>query len=126
MGPMKHLFLFLLMTLLLLSSGQAQERENTGRRKYYSVEELILLIERAREAGVSEENLKKLEIRDGDREINVFDYIAQEKMERLKKDKILKDLLSKRFLTVNDIYTELIKSEPQVIQKLREELVSER
>lgn len=123
---MKRFFLFFSLLCLLIPPSFAQDQQNTGRRKYYSVEQLILLIERAREAGVSEENLKKMEIRDGDKEINVFDYIAREKMEKLKKDKILKDLLSKKFLTVNDIYSELVKSEPQVIQKLREELVSER
>lgn len=123
---MKNLISFGLIFVICLTFANGQGFENTGRRKYYSVEELIVLIERAREAGVSEENLKKLEIRDGDKEINVFDYIAKEKMEKLQKDKNLKELLSKKFLTVNDIYSELIKSEPEIIQKLREELVSER
>lgn len=104
----------------------AQDFANTSRDKYYKIEELIKLIERAREAGMSEEDLKSLEIRDGDKEINVLDYIEQEKLERLKKEAALKALLEKNFLTVNDIYKELIKTEPEVIQQLREELVSER
>lgn len=104
----------------------AQNDINTGRRKYYNIEALIDLIEKAREAGMSDEELKKLEIRDGDREINVWEYIEREKLARMKEDAMLRELLSKKFLTVNDIYNELIKTEPRVIKKLREELVSER
>lgn len=120
-------YLIILLTIILVSvAGFSQESQNTGRRKYYSVDELIKLIDKAREAGVDDESLKSLEIRDGDVQINVYDYIEKEKLEKLKKEKRLQDLLSKKFLTVNDIYRELIKTEPEVIQKLREELVSER
>ena len=75
---------------------------------------------------MSEEDLKNMEIIDGDQEINVLEYIEQKRLQRLMKDQKLKELLSKNFLTVNDIYKELVKTEPAVIQKLREELVSER
>jgi DNA-binding transcriptional MerR regulator len=111
---------------MLSTTAYAQESINTGRRKYYRVEELIKLIQRAREAGMSDESIRKMEIRDGDKEINLLDYIEQEKLDRLKSQEYLKELMSKNFLTVNDIYRELIKTEPEVIQKLREELVSER
>lgn len=104
----------------------AQSDINTGRRKYYDIEALIDLIEKARDAGMSDEELRKLEIRDGDREINVWEYIEKEKLAKMKEDAMLRELLSKNFLTVNDIYNELIKTEPRVIRKLREELVSER
>ena len=123
-------FISVLVVTILLSCSflyaQDSGNSNTGRRKFYSVEELIKLIEQAREAGMSEEDLKSMEIIDGDQEINVLDYIEQKRLQRLLKDKKLKELLSKNFLTVNDIYKELIKTEPNVIQKLREELVSER
>ncbi len=111
---------------LFLTTGLADEGAKTGRRKFYSIEELIRLIERGRESGMSEEALGKLELRDGDKQINVLDYIEKEKLKKLKKDKKLKELLEKKFLTVNDIYGELIKQEPRVIEQLREELVSER
>ncbi len=75
---------------------------------------------------MSDESIRNMEIRDGDKKINLFDYIEQEKLDRLKNQEYLKELMNKNFLTVNDIYKELIKTEPEVIQKLREELVSER
>lgn len=115
-----------LLFLMLPFYSPAQGTGSAMRNKYYSVEELIDLIERARDAGMTDENLLKLEIRDGDKQINVMDYIEQQKLDQIKKDKMMAELLSKKFLTVNDIYKELIKLEPEVIEQLRENLVSER
>ncbi len=123
---MKYLIILILLMFVTPLNTYSQETYDSGRSKFYKVDELIELIDRAREAGVSDEELKKLKIRDGDKEINVLDYIREDRLARLKKEKRLKELLSKKYLTVNDIYGELIKSEPEVIQKLREELVSER
>jgi hypothetical protein len=131
--PPKHrpalclrLLLIGLCCCLMASTGSGQEPVNTGRRQFYDIAELIRLIERAREAGMTDEELHKLEIRDGDRVINVMEYKAEfERLQRLK-DERLKAFLSKQFLTVNDIFQELIVTEPDVIQKLREELISER
>jgi hypothetical protein len=111
---------------LTFVTAAAINPEKIDRKKFYKIAELIKLIEKAREAGISEEDLAKLELRDGDKKINVMDYM--EEFERLKrsKDERLKRFLSKKFLTVHDIYNELIISEPGVIKKLREELVSER
>ncbi|MCP4756555.1 MAG: hypothetical protein GY866_37305 [Proteobacteria bacterium] len=110
---------------LLVTTGAAKEPAN-NREKFNRIPELIKLIQRARDAGMSDEDLKNLELRDGDKTFNVNDYIEDSKrIERTKDDK-LKRFLSKKFLTVNDIFKELIVSEPGVIKKLREELVSER
>lgn len=84
------------------------------------------MIERFREAGMTDEQLKKLEIIDGDTKINVLKHKADlERAKMLKKQK-LQEFLDKDFLTVNDIFRELIVSEPGVIKKIREELVSDR
>lgn len=115
----------LLFTFLPDADTSAQS-ENSDRRKFYNIAELVKIIERARKAGFSDEDLKKLELRDGDQMINIMDYM--EDLERLRKlkDKRLQEFLNKRFLTVKDIYNELVATEPEVIKKLREELVSER
>jgi hypothetical protein len=111
---------------LMASTGFGQEPSDPGRRQFYDIAELIRLIERAREAGMTDEELHQLEIRDGDRIINVMEYKAEfERLQRLKEER-LKAFLSKQFLTVNDIFQELIVTEPDVIRKLREELVSDR
>lgn len=111
---------------LLISIGYSQEQSYQARRQFYNLKELLRIIDQAREAGMSDEDLKSLELQDGDRKINVLEYIAE--LERLKamKDKELEEFLSKKFLTINDIFNELIVSEPKVIEKLRERLVSDR
>lgn len=111
---------------LVFSTGYAQQQSYEARRQFYKLNELIRIIDQAREAGMSDEDLKNLELHDGDRKINVLEYIAE--LERLKamKDKELEKFLSKKFLTINDIFNELIVSEPSVIKKLRERLVSDR
>lgn len=123
---MKHVTISVLILVLLPAVGLSQQAYDSGRDRFYKVNELVELIDKARKAGISDEELEGLEIRDGDKQINVLDYIEEKELAKLLKEKRLKELLSKKFLTVNDIYSELIKSEPEVIQKLREELVSER
>lgn len=107
-------------------TAYTQQQSYQARRQFYKLKELLKIIDQAREAGMSDEDLKKLELHDGNRKINVLEYIAE--LERLKamKDKELEEFLSKKFLTVNDIFNELITSEPSVIEKLRERLVSDR
>lgn len=127
---LKYKLIFLIICLFLINqwllTATGVEQENVGRRTFYNIAELIKIIEKARKAGFSDEDLKKLELRDGDRKINVIDYI--EEFERIKKsqDRQLQIFLKKKFLTVKDIFNELVNSEPEVIKKLREELVSER
>jgi hypothetical protein len=111
---------------MVSSPTHAQEQSQQARRQFYKLNELIKIIDQAREAGMSDEDLKNLELDDGGRKINILEYMAE--LERLKalKDKELEDFLSKKFLTINDIFNELIVSEPKVIKKLREKLVSDR
>lgn len=75
---------------------------------------------------MSDEDLKKMELQDGDRKINILEYMAELERLRALKDKELEEFLNKKFLTINDIFNELIMSEPKVIKKLREKLVSDR
>lgn len=120
-------FCLLLFTCgLMVSAGYSQERSYQARRQFYSLENLIKLIDQAREAGMSDEDLKKMELQDGDRKINILEYMAELERLRALKDKELEEFLNKKFLTINDIFNELIMSEPKVIKKLREKLVSDR
>ena len=118
--------LLILTCSLIYSVGFSQEQSYEARRQFYTLEKLIKLIEQARDAGMSDENLKKMELQDGDRKINILEYMAELERLRAMKDKELEEFLSKKFLTINDIFNELIVSEPKVIKKLREKLVSDR
>jgi DNA-binding transcriptional MerR regulator len=99
---------------------------NTGRRQFYDLVELTKIIQRARDAGFSEEELKNLELKDAGTTINVYDYMNEILARQRIEDEKLKDFLSKRFLTVGDVYQEMVNLEPDELTKLREELVSER
>ncbi|MBT7713777.1 MAG: hypothetical protein HN745_18840 [Deltaproteobacteria bacterium] len=118
--------LLILTCSLIYSMGFSQEQSYEARRQFYTLEKLIKLIEQARDAGMSDEDLKKMELQDGDRKINILEYMAELERLRAMKDKELEEFLSKKFLTINDIFNELIVSEPKVIKKLREKLVSDR
>ncbi|MBT4090829.1 MAG: hypothetical protein HN580_04700 [Deltaproteobacteria bacterium] len=118
--------LLILTCSLIYSVGFSQEQSYEARRQFYTLEKLIKLIEQARDAGMSDEDLKKMELQDGDRKINILEYMAELERLRAMKDKELEEFLSKKFLTINDIFNELIVSEPKVIKKLREKLVSDR
>ncbi|MDH5561695.1 MAG: hypothetical protein OEY59_12670 [Deltaproteobacteria bacterium] len=117
----------LLLTLLffIVSSSFAQQSYGEKRSKFYQISELIRLIEKAREAGFSEEDLRKMTINDANFSINVMEFIEKSRLkERLKKEK-LDAFKKKKFLTIIDIFDELIVMEPEVLGKLREELVSD-
>ncbi|MCP4296823.1 MAG: hypothetical protein GY786_14575 [Proteobacteria bacterium] len=96
------------------------------RKQFYDIVELTKIIEKARDAGFSEEQISRLELRDGDTTINVKDYLDEIKRRKLLRDKKLKEFLNKNFLTVRDIFKELLVLEPDKLAKLREELVSDR
>lgn len=102
------------------------QQDNTGRRQFYDLVELTKIIQRARDAGFSEEELKNLELKEAGTTINVYDYMNEILARRRIEDEKLKAFLSKKFLTVGDVYQEMVDLEPDVLTKLREELVSER
>ncbi|MFH2130246.1 MAG: hypothetical protein ABIK68_07715, partial [bacterium] len=47
--------LFIFACSLLVSAGYSQEQSNQARRQFYNLEELIKIIDRARESGMSDE-----------------------------------------------------------------------
>ncbi|MBT4528044.1 MAG: hypothetical protein HOC24_15975 [Deltaproteobacteria bacterium] len=118
-------FLFISM-IFFIALPLFSQQDNTGRRQFYDLVELTKIIQRARDAGFSEEELKNLEIKESGVTINVNDYMNEILARRKIADEKLKAFLSKRFLTVGDVYHEMVNLEPDVLTKLREELVSER
>ncbi|PCI29582.1 MAG: hypothetical protein COB67_03660 [SAR324 cluster bacterium] len=101
-------------------------QEQDPRRQFYDVVELTKLIEKAREAGFSDEQIARLELRDGGRTVNVQAYMESLRQKKSMRDEKLQNFLNKKFLTVQDIFKELLILEPSVLIRLREELVSER
>jgi hypothetical protein len=121
---MKNFVIGILITLSFLLTGTVSIAQEGRRDMYYDLVELSKLIEISREAGFSEQQLRGLEIRDGSRTVNVMEYIHRIESKKLQKKEALKNFLSKQFLTVQDIYDEMLKLEPDTLIQLREELVS--
>ena len=108
--------------------GDISAQSSTAQRRdqFTDIVELIKLLEKAGEAGFDSEYLKNLYIQDGDRKISVYEYMEQKRLAENIKNKKLKEFLEKQFLTIQDIYNELVKLEPETLMSLREELVSVR
>ena len=117
----------LLLWILMVSFGLTLAGEEADPREYYKEPKAIAkLIDRAKEAGISGEALKNLELREqGGEMINLMQYIEEFESKKRLKELALKEFLDKRFLTVNDIFQELVNHEQVQLIKLREELVSE-
>lgn len=111
---------------IFLITGGVVAQDNVGRRQFYDIVELSKLIEKAREAGFTDEQIARLQLRDSGDSIDVEKYMNEIRQKKIMRDRKLKEFLSKKFLTIQDIYKELVTLEPDVLNKLREELVSER
>lgn len=109
---------------LLVTPIQAQTPQR-DRNQFHKVIELTKLIQKAKEAGFSDDDIKNMQIKDGEQVINVVDYISKIENKKIFEQKKLNDFKKKRFLTMKDIFSELIKLEPDVLTRLREELIGE-
>ena len=133
MAKHNHISIILLFSLALFLFLHAPTQELSAQseeldcQEFYDITQAEKIVERAKKAGfTNEERREMIDLRVGDQKIDVFEY--KERLQRCskQKDQRLKEFLSKRFLTIKDIYNELSTVERKVIKKIREELVSER
>jgi len=118
-----YLFLFSTLVFGIFKPSYAEEL-NSGRRQFYNVVELIKLIEIAREAGYSEEEIESLTIKDENKALNAMKYIQQELKEKKTKNLEFKKLLSKKYLTIQDILNDLLALEPKALSSFRDNLLT--
>lgn len=88
-----------------------------------NLQELIRLIEIARESGFTEEEIEDITIEDHGRVIKALEYYNQILAQRARKQKEIEERLSRVYFTVEDIIKELVALEPGDLKKLREDLV---
>ena len=115
------------MIILFLSAPLAAKTkiDLTNREQFYKVEDLLQLIQKAKEAGFSKADIMNLTIQDGSEEINVMEYIAAVRNRDAARTRRMKEFLSKQFITPQDVFNELVTMEPDELGKLREELTRE-
>ncbi len=88
------------------------------------LQELIRLIEIARESGFTEDEIKEITIEDHGRVIKALEYYNKVMEQRAQREKALKDRENRVYLTVDDILKELAAKEPADLKKLRDDLVT--
>jgi hypothetical protein len=100
-----------------------QEDLNQG---FYDLQELIRLIEIARESGFSEEQIREITIEDQGRVINAWEYLKEIQARRAAEEQRIREQESRVYLTVQDVVEDLMKMEQKDLHQLRESLLFSR
>ncbi len=103
------------------SSGAAQAQEEK-REGFYNVEELKRLLEVARESGFTEKELREITVEDGDKVINVWDFLKEYERKKRERAARLKAQKEKVYLTVQDVVEDLEKEQPKDLSRLRDKI----
>ena len=119
------LIFFSLLLCLVGTSLMAQDPVNENRKQFTQEQNLEKFFQRASDAGLTEEDLKSLDLKFASHKMNVSQYLSEIKERRRIKDEKLRAFMSKNFLTVQDVYKELSTVEPQTLAGLRDALVGE-
>ena len=121
----RTLLFFALASLLMAGNLMAQDPVNESRTQFTDEKNLEKFFQRAEDAGLTEEDLAKLDLKFASHKMNVSQYLREIKKRRRIKDEKLQEFMSKNFLTVQDVYKELSTVEPETLAGLRDALVGE-
>jgi len=97
--------------------------EAPPREGFLDLQELIRLLEVAKESGFTEEQLKDITVEDEGRLINAWEYVQEQRRKAEATAKARQERESRVYLTVKDVVKELMELEPKDLRKLRDELV---
>ena len=100
-------------------AAHAQEEKREG---FYNVEELKRLLEVARESGFTEKELREITVEDGDKVINVWDFLKEYERKKRERAARLKAQKEKVYLTVQDVVEDLEKEQPKDLSRLRDKI----
>ncbi|MFI5400619.1 MAG: hypothetical protein ACHQZQ_06175 [SAR324 cluster bacterium] len=88
------------------------------------VVELETLIEAARKAGLTEEQIRQITVIDEEgRSINAWEYLQSQIEAKRKQEALELEERTKVYLTVPDVFADLRKREPQDLELLRKQLI---
>lgn len=100
-------------------AAYAQDEKREG---FYNVEELKRLLEVARESGFTEKELREITVEDGDKVINVWDFLKEYERKKRERAARLKAQQEKVYLTVQDVVEDLEKEQPKDLTRLRDKI----
>jgi ribosomal 50S subunit-associated protein YjgA (DUF615 family) len=108
---------------LTLGSALPVSSQTRTKMKAPPIQELLTLIEAARQAGLTEDQIRQLTLQDEDgNSINAWDYLQSQLARKQKEEALDKEMRTKVYLTVRDVFADLRKSETQDLTNLRESL----
>ena len=109
--------------LMLGSALPASSQTRPNKPNRPPVQELMSLIESARQAGLTEDQIRQLTLIDEEgNSINAWDYLQSELEARRKQEALEREQRTKVYLTVRDVFADLRKNETQDLNMLREQL----
>ena len=100
-----------------------QLRQEDLTQGFYDLQELIRLIEIARESGFTEAQVREITIEDQGRVINAWEYLQEIQARRAAEEARLRERESRVYLTVQDVVADLMQMEDDDLHRLRESLL---
>jgi hypothetical protein len=109
--------------LMLGSALPVSSQTRSGKPPGPPIQELLQLIQAARQAGLSEDQIRELTLQDEEgNSINAFEYLQSQLELKRKQEALEREERTKVYLTVRDVFADLRKGEAQDLTRLREQL----
>jgi hypothetical protein len=89
-------------------------------------EKLQRLLDIAAQAGFTDEQIKTITIEDEPRLVKAWERIQEQKLQREREEKAKAEREKRVYLTVQDVFNELLAADPEDLKKLREMLFANR
>lgn len=108
---------------LLLGFALPVSSQTRAKMKAPPVQDLMQLIEAARQAGLTEEQVRQLTLRDEEgNSINAWEYLQAQLARKQKEEALQQEMRTRVYLTVRDVFADLRKSESSDLSNLRDQL----
>jgi hypothetical protein len=117
------LLIFGALGLTLGSALPVSSQTRSSKAPRPPVQELLRLIEAARQAGLTEEQIRELTLQDEEgNSINAWEYLQAQLEQKRKLEALEHEERTKVYLTVRDVFADLRKHEAEDLNQLREQL----
>jgi len=109
--------------LMLGSALPVSSQTRSSKPPRPPVQELLQLIEAARQAGLTEDQIRQLTLQDEEgNSINAWEYLQTRLAQKRKQEALEREERTKVYLTVRDVFADLRKGEARDLDQLREQL----
>jgi hypothetical protein len=122
-GRLTGVLAFGVLGLMLGSALPVSSQTRAAKPLRPPVQDLMTLIESARQAGLTEDQIRQLTVTDEEgNSINAYDYLQSQLAAKQKQEAYERQLRTKVYLTVRDVFADLRKGEGQDLDRLRDQL----